>query len=111
MIDRRRFLTNSLAATAAAAFAPQLSFAAGPTAGPVRVSRRDPRYLETADGRPFVPIGLNLCFPRFVDTGAAGLALYERWLTRLAVNGGNFFRLFLGHQFFDPEVEAAGRFD
>jgi hypothetical protein len=29
----------------------------------VRVSPRDARYLELSDGRPYIPIGLNLIAP------------------------------------------------
>lgn len=77
----------------------------------LRPSLRHPRYLETGDGSVFIPIGLNLCFPRFAKDNDEGIALMETWLRRLAENRGNFFRLWLGHPFFDPEPEATGRFD
>ena len=28
------------------------------------VSKVDPRYFMDADGRTFVPVGCNICFPR-----------------------------------------------
>ncbi|MDR1279420.1 MAG: hypothetical protein LBK99_01175 [Opitutaceae bacterium] len=83
----------------------------GRVAQSVRVSARHGRYLELEDGTTFVPIGLNLSFPRFVQNEEEGLALYESWLRELAANGGNFFRLWLGHPFFDVEPERAGEFD
>ena len=44
----------------------------------VRVSPRDPRYFELSDGRPYIPIGLNLIAP---DTRRAeGLARMEEWM-------------------------------
>lgn len=77
----------------------------------IRISPRDPRYLEASDGAPYIPIGLNLCFPRFVTETGEGLALLEEWITRLADNGGNYLRIWLGHSFFDIEPERAGEFD
>lgn len=69
------------------------------------------RYLATASGETFIPVGLNLCFPRFDATPAEGATRYESWIDRLADNGGNFMRLWLGHPFFDIEPEQAGRFE
>lgn len=77
----------------------------------LRTSPRHARYLETGDGSTFIPVGLNLCFPRFAKNNDEGAALMETWLRQLADNRGNYFRLWLGHPFFDPEPDAAGRFD
>jgi len=93
--------------------APDLSAGDAPAAGrdpSIRISPRHPRYFETADGRPFIPIGLNLCFPRFAPSAGEGLACYARWLDALSAHGGNFARLWLGHSFFDIEPLRAGRF-
>ena len=30
----------------------------------VQVSSTNPRYFETADGKPWTPIGCNICFDR-----------------------------------------------
>ena len=75
-----------------------------------RPSRTHSRYFETAAGETFIPLGLNLCFPRFDPTPEAGLARYERWFDALAANRCNFVRLWLGHPFFDVESECAGAF-
>lgn len=77
----------------------------------IAVSLQNPRYFEDSNGNPFIPIGLNLCFPRFVTKRAEGLARMKGWLDRLAENGGNFARLFLGHSFFDVEHAGFGRCD
>ncbi|MGA2497510.1 MAG: hypothetical protein ABSH20_07200 [Tepidisphaeraceae bacterium] len=55
--SRRAFLATT-AATAAGRFNP--AFAATPDQQFVRVSPRDPRYLELTDGTPFIPNGPNL---------------------------------------------------
>jgi hypothetical protein len=72
----------------------------------VRVSPRDPRYLELSDGSPYVPIGLNAVGP---DRG--GMADYERWLKALSENGGNFCRIWLSNGFFDAEHVRSGQYD
>jgi hypothetical protein len=78
----------------------------------VRVSPRDPRYLELTDGRPYVPIGLNLIAPDGrVDDEAGGLRSYETWLRQLAANGGNFVRVWLSSGFWDVEHERSGVYD
>lgn len=65
----------------------------------VRVSPRDPRYVELSDGRPFIPVGLNLI--------SGGDAMMEK----LAANGGNFVRFWLSSPYFDVEHEKAGVYD
>lgn len=76
-----------------------------------RESEAVSRYFVSSTGRTYIPIGLNLCFPRFDATPEAGMARYARWIDRLADHGGNFMRLWLGHPFFDPEPVQAGVFD
>jgi hypothetical protein len=79
----------------------------------VRVSPRDPRYLELSDGRPYIPIGLNLIAP----DGARGpgetngLARMDEWMQQLAANDGNYIRIWLSSPFWDVEHERAGVYD
>ncbi len=79
----------------------------------VRVSPRDPRYLELSDGRPYIPVGLNLIAP----DGAAGpgetngLRRMEEWMAKLAANGGNHLRVWLSSPFWDVEHERSGVYD
>ena len=35
----------------------------------VVVSPTNPRYFETADGKPWIPVGCNICFDRLPRTG------------------------------------------
>ncbi len=90
-------LTLALAWSCAAADAPDAF---------VRVSPRDPRYFELSDGRPYIPIGLNMIAPpgREFDGMAA-------WMDRLAENGGNYIRVWLGNPFFDVEHARSGVYD
>ena len=82
----------------------------------VRVSPRDPRYLELSDGRPYIPIGLNMTAPRRPDArvetdGAAGMATMERWMRALAANGGNYIRVWLARGIWNVEHERCGVYD
>lgn len=76
----------------------------------IRVSPRDHRYLEYADGRAYVPIGLNM-----IGVGNAtteeGLAQMDDWMSKLAANGGNFMRLWLSNSFWDVEHSKSGEYD
>lgn len=76
----------------------------------VRVSPRECRYFELTNGRPFVPIGLNMIAPRGADEKEA-LACMEQWIKSLAENRGNYIRLWLSHNFFDIEHERSGQYD
>jgi O-glycosyl hydrolase len=75
----------------------------------VRVSPRDPHYLELSDGRPYIPIGLNLIAPNTADD--RGLARMDEWLGKLAANGGNYARIWLGAPFWDVEHRRSGEYD
>jgi len=76
----------------------------------VRVSPRDPRYFELSDGRPYIPIGLNLIAPS-ASVDQEGVRQMEQWISALAENHGNFIRLWLSHRFFDAEHEKSGVYD
>jgi hypothetical protein len=91
--------------------------------GFVEVSRHDPRYFAHTNGAPYVAVGLNLCRPPMYPLttgqefqtgsgrGTLGAREYERWFRSLADNGGNFARLWLGLDYFQVELEAAGNMD
>ena len=73
----------------------------------VRVSPRDHRYFELSDGRPYIPIGLNMIAPPR-DSGLEGM---DAWLTDLSANEGNYIRIWLGNPFFDVEHVRSGEYD
>lgn len=100
-----------------AAVAVTLGAAAATGAEPafVRVSPRDPRYFELSDGRPYVPVGLNLAVsPTGVKLGISRvpeLPDYERWFKRLAENRGNYARVWISSGTFDVEHAHSGQYD
>jgi len=76
----------------------------------VRVSPRDSHYFELSDGRPYVPVGLNMIAPPGGDEKQA-LARMEEWMRKLSENGGNFIRIWLSNGFFDVEHAKSGAYD
>lgn len=61
-------------------------------------------YFHFDNGEPFVPVGLNICWPGFQNAYAD----YSRWLGKLQANGGNFFRLWLCHWGLGLEWRGSG---
>jgi len=72
----------------------------------VRVSPRDVRYFELSDGRPYIPIGLNIVGPPGKD-----LAGMEEWLKALSAQRGNYVRVWLSSPCFDIENTRSGRYE
>ncbi|MDD2707858.1 MAG: DUF5060 domain-containing protein [Verrucomicrobiae bacterium] len=62
----------------------------GARKGFVKINKKNPLYFQFSDGSDFFPVGVNLAYP---EEGFFGD--YERWLSKLAKNGGNATRLFL----------------
>ncbi len=77
----------------------------------IRVSPRDSRYFEAHDGSPFIPIGLNIAFPRFDYEEESVLEKLEERFRKLSSNGGNLVRIWMGHPFYDVEHEFSGKYD
>jgi len=88
----------------------EIATAAYPGESYVRVSARDPRYFELSDGKPYIPIGLNMIAPPGRNEKQA-LAQMEDWMRRLSANGGNYIRLWLSNPFFDVEHAQSGVYD
>ena len=76
----------------------------------IRVSRQNPHYFEHENGDTFIPVGVNLCFQRFLQTDEACLAAYCRQIATFARNGGNFIRVWMGVPFLQLEPERSGVF-
>jgi len=74
--------------------------------GYLRVSRRNPYYLEFTDGTPFFGIGMNIAT---LDAGR--LASADRWYTRFAEAGGNLVRSWWCAAGTDVESEVSSRPD
>jgi len=65
----------------------------------IRISPRDPRYLEFSDGTPYIPIGINLIGMGRQET-EKGLAQVKDALQKLSKNKGNYFRLWFSDSLF-----------
>ncbi len=77
----------------------------------VRVGRDDPRYFELSNGEPFLPIGMNICWPRFDRDEQQALATLERRFEKLSAGGGNFVRIWISHPFYNVEHRRSGEYD
>lgn len=77
----------------------------------VCVSERDPRYFEYTNGDPYIPVGPNICFERFVKDETDVLHVYEQRFAKLKQNGGNYVRIWLSAPFFEVEHDKAGEYD
>ncbi|MDO4629890.1 MAG: hypothetical protein Q4C70_11960, partial [Planctomycetia bacterium] len=85
----------------------------------VRVSAKTPDYLELSSGKPYLPIGVNLCILRAQNPDGTmrllsdeeALQKMEFYFQRLSENGGNYARVWLGMPQFDIETERPGHFD
>lgn len=75
----------------------------------VRVSPRDPRYFELSDGRPYIPIGLNLIHPNTREN--EGLQRMQEWMGKLSAQGGNYVRVWVSSPFWDVEHSSSGVYD
>jgi hypothetical protein len=72
--------------------------------GFLRVSGRDPRFLEFNDGQPFFAIGQNLAF---IGSGQyMTLSRAEETFGRLAANGANYLRIWTGCEDWALALEA-----
>jgi len=92
-----------------------LSGVAGEVPRVINVSKANPRYFETADGKPWIPVGCNICFDRLYDGKAHGdaevRANFDRWLRKFAANGGNCIRLWAGHRSLEVMPDKPGIYD
>lgn len=59
--------------------------------GFVRVSKKNPLYFEFDNGQPYFAVGENVCW-----SGSKGTYDYDGWFAKLAANGGNYARLWIG---------------
>ncbi len=76
------------------------------SSGFVRISKRDKRYFQTDDGRPYFPIGANVCWG-----GAQGTYDYDKWLPGYGKSDSSYFRVWLAPTFTTFALETLGPAD
>ena len=79
--------------------------------GYVRKSPDNCRYFSTTTGETYIPVGMNICFPRFIKDPDEALADYEKKFRTLSENGGNYARIWLSHPLFEIEDTKQGEFN
>lgn len=73
----------------------------GAVEGFLRINPENPRYFMNRDGSPFVPIGMNICWP-----GTRGTFDYDMWLEPFAASGANYLRIWMCPWAFGMEQAA-----
>lgn len=93
--DRTGLLTSSA-----------VDFRCVPSTSPgfLRVSRKDPRFMEFADGKPFFPLGQNLAF--IGEQQYVTLSKAESIFASLGRNGANYLRIWTGCEDWALAIEA-----
>ena len=76
----------------------------------VQISKRDPRYFELSNGKPYIPIGLNMITPPWRDDDDL-TKLENEWFKPLHENKGNFIRVWLATPDLDIERVGSGIFE
>ena len=76
----------------------------------VQISKRDPRYFELANGRPYIPNGLNMISPPWRDDDDL-TKLENDWFKPLHANKANFIRIWMSNPDYEIERERSGNFD
>lgn len=91
--------------------------------GYVEIGKTDKKYFSYSDGTPFFALGINIAFPTVYkasnhtefglsqENGYIGLRQYERWFKKLSENGVNVARVWLGHEYFNPDTKQIRNFD
>lgn len=91
--------------------------------GYVKISDKDEKYFSYSDGTAFLSIGINAAYPtRYSKSDGTefgldksycyiGLKQYERWFKKLSENGVNVVRVWLGHEYFNPDTQNIHSFD
>lgn len=82
------------------------TFVCGPSQskGFIRVTRKDPRFLEFSHGQPFFPIGQNLAF--IGPAQHVTLSRAEGIFTKLGANGANYLRIWTCCEDWAMAIEA-----
>ncbi len=88
--------------------------------GYIKVSEKDKRYFKFTDNTPYIPIGINMVYPMSYlrsdgtefgitsNSDTLGIRCYEKWIKKFAKYGGNYLRIWLGHEYFNIDSDVAG---
>lgn len=77
----------------------------------IKISDKNSLYLSYTDGTPYIPLGPNICWPRFETSEEEGLAKMQFYFKKLEENNCNYTRIWLSAPFFNIEENTAGKYD
>ncbi|MCB0685370.1 MAG: cellulase family glycosylhydrolase, partial [Saprospiraceae bacterium] len=72
------------------------------------VNAQNQHYFSYTDGKPYIPVGINMINPSGKNLSSPDLAFeeIETWMKNLSENGGNYIRIWLSQSFWDIEEKA-----
>jgi hypothetical protein len=109
-ISRREFIVTSGLAVSICNVSSNLFAEESDLKSFVRISPHNPRYFELDNGKPYIPIGLNMVSPPWGKDDDL-LRLENDWFKKLHANKANFIRVWLSHQEYEVERERCGNMD
>jgi len=74
----------------------------------IRVSKAYPRYFETVDGRPWIPVMINYIVPNGEEPEV--LNEIETYFKHFSENGGNAMRIWISSPFLEIEDQKVGEY-
>jgi hypothetical protein len=76
----------------------------------IRVSKEDPRYFETTDGKTWIPVMINYIVP-YGKKEDETFQMIESYFKNFSENGGNAMRIWISSPFLEIEDEQAGQYN
>ena len=76
----------------------------------IRVSRENPRYFETQDGKPWIPVMINVIMPNG-DDEAKVFRTVENYFRHFSENGGDAMRIWISSPFLEIEDTRQGEYN
>jgi hypothetical protein len=74
----------------------------------IRVSQKYPRYFETADGRPWIPVMINFIVPNGEEPEV--FKKIDRYFKHFSEHGGNAVRIWISSPFLEIEDRKVGEY-
>ncbi|MDP4289613.1 MAG: glycosyl hydrolase family 5 [Bacteroidota bacterium] len=75
----------------------------------VRVSKENPRYFETNDGKPWIPVMINFVIPNGNDDQV--FQKINQYFRHFSENGGNAMRIWISSPFLEIEDTKVGEYN
>lgn len=75
----------------------------------IKISSKNPRYFETTDGRPWIPVMINFIIPNGEENEV--YKIVDLYFKHFAENGGNAMRIWISSPFLEIEDTKVGEYN